>query len=268
MGKIKWERSFPSQVYTKWAGKSVYYYKSINSTNVKAHELAAQGALHGSVVLADKQTAGRGRRGRQWDSPPGENLYFTLLLYPKLPARKASMLTLVMALAVGKALGEVTGHEIWIKWPNDVVLNGKKVAGILTEMQARDDKIDHVIIGVGVNVARREFKGELAEKATSLENEVENQVTREALLAGILEHFEILYEMFCLKGNMKDLRQAYESYLINKGRQVLVLDPAGEFTGIALGINDTGELQVQLKDGTVQSVYAGEVSVRGVYGYV
>ncbi len=246
----------------------MYYYKSTNSTNVKAHELAAQGARHGSVVLADKQTAGRGRRGRQWDSPPGENLYFTLLLYPKIPAQKASMLTLVMALAVSEALGVVTGREIWIKWPNDMVLNGKKLAGILTEMQARDDKIDHVIIGVGVNVAKRVFEGELDGKATSLENEVERKMLREDLLAGILEHFEVLYELFCQKGSLEGLRQAYESQLINKGRQVLVLDPAGEFTGTALGINDTGELQVQREDGTVQSVYAGEVSVRGVYGYV
>ena len=276
MSKIKWERNFPGLVHTNWAGKKVYYYRSIDSTNLKAGELATRGAAvkdgretpHGSLVLADRQTAGKGRSGRQWDSPAGENLYFTLILYPRFPAGKASMLTLVMALAVSKALGEATGVNAGIKWPNDIVVDGRKVVGILTQMQAQAGKIAYVIIGVGINVARREFTGELAGKATSLENELGKKVSRETLLAGVLEHFELLYERFCQRTSLRELRPAYESRLVNRGRQVRVLDPAGEFTGTALGINDTGELLVETEDGAVQTVYAGEVSVRGVYGYV
>ena len=267
-----WENSFPELVKTKWAGKRVYYYESIDSTNRKAWELGEIGsAPHGSLVLADSQTAGIGRRGRQWDSPAGENLYFSLLMYPGIPTDRASMITLIMASAVAEAV-EQTGacgeKRPGIKWPNDILLGERKVAGILTQMQAAAGQIRYVVVGVGINVSSREFPGELADKATSLENELNKPISRKILLATVVERFERYYEQFCAEGSLCGLRSAYERRLINVGRMVRVLDPAGEFTGTALGISDAGELLVRTEDGKVYQIYAGEVSVRGIYGYV
>lgn len=246
-------------------------YEVLESTNVTAKEEAAKGAENGTVIVADRQTAGKGRRGREWNSPPGGNLYFSLLLRPDFNPDRASMLTLVMALAVAKALDGILGRDCprpEIKWPNDIVMNRKKVCGILTEMGMKQSTIDYVIIGVGINLCRQQFPTELVEKATDLETVCGQKIHREELLTRILESFESYYTAFVEQGNLQGMRMEYNGRLVNLGREVCVLDPQGEFNGVALGITDTGELCVELPDGTVAEVYAGEVSVRGVYGYV
>lgn len=258
--------------------RNILSFESIDSTNVQAGREAANGAESGTLVVADRQTAGRGRRGRTWESPAGRNLYFSLLLRPKLAVEKASMLTLVMALAVVRALEKLAEADLSeysaqsnlprIKWPNDIVLNGKKVCGILTEMSVMPNRIEHVIIGVGINVYQQEFSPELADKATSLEAEWGQQFSREQLLGMIMDAFEEYYDLFLQTGDLKMLRETYNHKLVNRNREVRVLDPKGEFTGIATGINDRGELCVELPDGQIAEVYAGEVSVRGIPGYV
>ena len=216
--------------------------------------------------MADMQTAGRGRRGRVWESPAGENLYFSLLLRPDFAPDKASMLTLVMAMAVATAVRSC-GAEAYIKWPNDIVLNGRKLCGILTEMHLQPEGSYFVVIGVGVNVGMKEFPPELAGMATSLWAE-QNMVTdREELLERILQSFEKFYQEFALRGDFYLLQNAYNDILINRGKAVKVLDPKGEFSGIAKGINGHGELLVEREAGEIVTVYAGEVSVRGLYGY-
>lgn len=257
-----------SRMCTEWAGRNLVFYASTGSTNIQAKLLAEEGAPTGTLVVADQQTQGRGRRGRTWTSPAGRNLYFTLLLKPDFVPDKASMLTLVMAHAVQSAVTEVCGMQAQIKWPNDIVLNGKKVTGILTEMSVQGEYIQHVVIGVGVNVKEQEFVPELEGKATSLEQESGRQISRAALLEKIMENFEADYALFLKKQNLSLLMEAYNAALVNCGREVRVLDPAGEYTGIAQGINEKGELCVKTADGKLKKVYAGEVSVRGVYGYV
>ena len=271
VNKSSMQSELTGHIRTRWAGQPVCVYESIDSTNAEAARLAEKGAVHGTVVTADTQTAGRGRRGRSWESPAGDNLYFSLLLRPDIAADKAPMLTLVMAVATARAIEGMTEQETGIKWPNDLVMNKKKVCGILTEMRMLQSKIDHVIIGVGINVRDRIFSEELQDKATSLEAECrdhDKNISGELLLAMILEEFESLYEAFVDAGNLTPLLDTYNQMLINKDREVTVLDPQGAYNAVARGITATGELVVELPDGTSREVFAGEVSVRGIYGYV
>ena len=252
---------------TIWLGKKIYSYKEIDSTNVQAGRLAGEGAEHGSLIVTDLQTAGRGRRGRQWNSPEGSGLYFSLILKPDIRPDGASMLTLVAAMAVTKAIERATGMRPGIKWPNDVVLSGKKVCGILTEMSIQEKGIAHIIVGIGINVNAQEFPEEIAPTATTLEQECGKIVSREQLLGIILEEFEYYYELYMSTMGLSLIQEEYNSCLVNRDRQVRVLDPQGDYEGIARGINSRGELLVE-REGTVQTVNSGEVSVRGIYGYV
>jgi BirA family biotin operon repressor/biotin-[acetyl-CoA-carboxylase] ligase len=155
-----------------------------------------------------------------------------------------------------------------IKWPNDIVLNGKKICGILTEMSLEKNRIGHVVIGVGINVKNQDFPEELVDKATSLEAECGKEFSRSHILQEIMRVFEEEYEHFLLTEDLSGIMERYNAGLINRGREVRVLDPQGEYNGVARGINNGGELIVELADGTLTNVYAGEVSVRGIYGYV
>lgn len=252
-----------------------YHYEKTESTNVDALRLAGEGAVHGTVVTADFQSAGRGRRGRSWESAAGENISMSLLLRPAFTPDKASALTLVMALAVARALQECCGAQVHIKWPNDIVLNGKKVCGILTEMhlQAPDavrcgnSAIQCVVIGVGINVNQKSFPEEIRTIATSLFAESGKRFSRTAIMESVLQYFEKYYESYLQTLDLSGLQMQYNELLINRDKQVRVLDPQGEYTGIAQGINKNGELLVVRENRTVTAVYAGEVSVRGLYGY-
>lgn len=257
-----------SRLQTKWAGRNLSFYESINSTNIRAKLEAEDGAPEGTLVVADMQTAGRGRRGRGWESPAGRNVYFTLVVKPSFAPDRASMLTLVMALAVNRAIRKVTGISSAIKWPNDLVAEGRKVCGMLTEMSVERDYIHYIVIGVGINVAKQEFPEEIAGTAAALEEFTGSPINRAELVAEVMSAFEEYYETFCRTADLSGLTQEYNESLVNSGRTVRVLDPKGEFCGTAKGINELGELLVEREDGTTEAIYAGEVSVRGVYGYV
>ncbi len=251
--------------------QNVVFYESIDSTNEAVKRLAKE-AQEGLVVVADAQTAGRGRKGREWISPAGKNLYFSLLLKPAFSPDKAAMLTLVMAVAVKDALDELCGEAdktevLQIKWPNDIVAGGKKLAGILTEMQLDGSTIEHVVIGVGVNVKKQDFPQDTCAHATDLETVFGGEISRSELLAAIRIKFTDAYESFQKTLDLTELVDAYNGALVNTNRLVHVLDPAGDFIGVAKGINRKGELIVQTGEGE-KRIYAGEVSVRGVYGYV
>ena len=214
------------------------------------------------------QTAGRGRRGRSWSSPKGSSLYLSLLLRPDLPPQNASSLTLVMGMSVAEALRKDPGLDVRIKWPNDIVISGRKVCGILTEMSAAMTKIEYVIIGVGINVNLTEFPDEIRDMATSVALETGEQIPRARIAAQVLKCFEKNYKEYLKTGDMTGLRETYDAMMINCGKQVKVISPGHEMTGTAVGTNEKGELLVRKEDGTVEAVYAGEVSVRGIYGYV
>ena len=185
-----------SLVDTKWAGKTVVYYDKIDSTNNRAKEAGDNGAAHGTLFVADMQVAGKGRRGRVWKSPSGSSIYMTILLYPDIPPVKAPQLTLLMAIAVAEGIQEVTGLETKIKWPNDIVVNGRKICGILTEMSTEIDYINHVVIGAGINVNQDTFPDDIKATASSLKLELGKSVKRSELIAAVMKSFEKCYEIF------------------------------------------------------------------------
>ena len=255
---------------TQWLGKKAYHYETIDSTNKKAKELAEAGAAHGTIVTAAEQEAGVGRRGRSWSSEKGQGIYMSMILRPNIMAEKASMVTLVAAMAVAEAIYAIVkdcGIFPFIKWPNDIVIRSKKVCGILTEMTMKDGEIDYIIVGIGVNVHNREFSEEIAHMATSIELEIGHGVARESLAPLILQQFEKFYATFMETEDLSLLVDKYQQMSANKGRKVLVLDPKGEYEGTARGITNIGELIVDTPEGT-NLVSSGEVSVRGIYGYV
>lgn len=248
--------------------KNIIYYEQLDSTNTKASELASEDAEHGTVVVAGCQTAGKGRRGRTWESPSEDNIYMSILLRPEFEADRAPMITLVMAYSVAKVLRENGFADVQIKWPNDLVLSGKKVCGILTEMHLQGTTIDSIVVGVGVNVNTTSFSEELVDKATSLFLECGKLLDKEQLIVDIVETFMEMYDRFAEAGDLEFLQDAYNAILVNKNREVCILEPENEYTAYAYGINPNGELVVRLEDGTERNVYAGEVSVRGVSGYI
>ena len=251
-----------------WIGSQVYFAEEVDSTNTWGKRLAEEGAPHGTLVVADEQTQGRGRRGRSWQSPKGTNISMTLILRPDLEPARASMLTIVMGLSVAQGLKELLKLPVQIKWPNDAVLNGHKLCGILTEMSAQIDYINYVVVGTGINVNLPEVPEELKDIATSLLIETGHRVNRAEVIGAVLRAFARNYESFLAAGDLTGLLNAYNEILANRDRQVRVLDPKEPYEGVALGINARGELLVRKADGSVSEVYAGEVSVRGLYSYI
>ena len=234
----------------------IHYFEETDSTNIRINELAKDGAEHGTVVVADKQTAGKGRRGRTWESPSGTNLYFSILLRPEIETEKAPMMTLIMAYSVAKVLRENWNLQAKIKWPNDLVLADKKICGILTEMSLAGMKIDSVVVGTGINVNVKEFPEELREKATSLYLESKQIFDRKKLLNEVLKEFWKQYNRFLEVQDLSYMKEEYNDMLVNRDREVLVLEPENEYQAIAQGINELGELLVKKIDGSEAVVYA------------
>ncbi|MEE1086457.1 MAG: biotin--[acetyl-CoA-carboxylase] ligase [Schaedlerella sp.] len=246
----------------------IFYYQEIDSTNNKAKELAAQGAPHRSLVVADRQTAGRGRRGRVWLSEETDNVYMTILLRPEFAPDKAPMLTLVMAYSAAQAIHSLTGLDIQIKWPNDLVWAGRKLVGILTEMSVDAGGIHYVIVGVGVNVNTEYFPKEVADTAVSLRLATGKMWDKSELITDIEKHFEENYKLFERTEDLTGIQDAYNDLLVNRGREVCIHGEKESYRALARGINSCGELIVCHEDGREEAVYAGEVSVRGIYGYI
>lgn len=250
-----------------------FWYKETKSTNLSAKEAGERedekNISRGMLFVADKQTDGVGRRGRSWESPEGENIYMSLLLKPEMEPAKAPMLTLVMAAAVAEGIKKVCKEASpQIKWPNDIILNNKKVCGILTEMALSGTAIKYVVIGVGINVNQKSFSEELQDKATSLSIEFLEEFDRKTLISSVLEEFYKYYDGFLRVGDLSYLQGTYNRSLVNCGCEVVIHEPGNEYRALARGINELGELVVEMPDGEVRNIYAGEVSVRGVYGYV
>ena len=257
-----------SLMKTRWAGRNILYYDVTDSTNLRIKLAADGGAPHGTLAVADWQTAGRGRRGRMWISPAGSSIYMSILLRPEIRPDKASMLTLVMALSVAEGIEQYESLELQIKWPNDIIIRGKKLAGILTEMSTQIDYINHVTVGVGINVNMTDFPEDISGIATSLQLECGHIVKRAPLIAAVMERLEENYEIFLKTEDLSGLLDRYRALLVNLDRDVQIIGSKETYQAHAIGIGRTGELIVRRKDSTVEKIYAGEVSVRGVYGYV
>ena len=267
-GDVLSEAELLSCLKTEWAGGRTVYFDATDSTNIQARRLAEAHAPHGTLVVSDRQDGGKGRRGRSWASPSGVGIWMSLILRPEIAPSSASMLTLAAALAVREGIQEETGLSPLIKWPNDLVLNGKKICGILTEMSTELMEIQYVITGIGINVNQREFPPEIRDTATSLSLEAGRSFRRSSLIAAILKAFEKDYTAFLKTGDLSLLLEEYNACLVNRGKEVCILDPSGEYRAVAEGIDENGSLLVTLPDGTRREIISGEVSVRGIYGYV
>lgn len=248
---------------TVWAGREIVYLKSVDSTNRYARELASRGAAEGTLVVADEQTAGRGRRGRGWISPAGEGVFMSLILRPQAHPSQVAGLSLQAALATARAIARVTGLDARIKWPNDIVCGGKKVCGMLLEMNADEQSVHDVVAGIGINVHQRDFPPEIAQTAASLDLLTGTSVNRAALVRAFLQEFETV----CGMAQAGTLMDAYRERSATLAQRVQVIAPAEVFTGTALEVTDSGSLIVLDEQGQRREVLAADVSVRGLMGY-
>ena len=255
------ERILPK---TQWAGREVVQLDTADSTNRIARQLAAQGAAHGTLVIADTQTAGRGRRGRGWISPAGEGVFMSLILRPNVHPSQVARLSLTTALAVADAIVQVTGLDARIKWPNDIVIGGKKVCGLLLEMDADESAVRSIVAGVGINVHQRVFDEEIAHTASSLDLLGGARYSRAQIVCAFLEAFEAAMEM-----DGDAMMRAYCARSATLSQRVQVISLSGTYTGTAEGVTDSGSLLVRAdEDGALREVLAADVSVRGIMGYV
>lgn len=254
-------------LHTKWLGQNIIYKYQMDSTNIQVKKLGEDEAVNGTVVVTQRQTAGRGRRGKTWISPEG-NCYFSILLRPEIKADRASMITLVSAMALAKAIKQVTELDTRIKWPNDVVANGKKLCGILTESSTDLEYINYVVVGIGININQMEFDEEIKDKASSIRLETGKEIRRTQLLGAVLKAFEEYYEIFLETEDLAKLYEEYNSLLVNRGKEVKIIEDDCERVRKAIGIDKKGALVVEDIQGKKEKIISGEVSVRGMYGYV
>lgn len=246
---------------TAMIGRTIYAYKSVQSTNSIAGQLAEAGAPEGSIVVAESQTRGRGRLGRPWHSPAEKGIYVSLIIYPRIDPVTAPGLSVMTAVTLAETIAAYTTKEVQIKWPNDCLINRRKVAGILTELSAEIGRVHHVIIGVGINVnhQRRDFPPEIAGTATSVRAETRKKVHRVQFLQQFLLNFEKMYRLF-QKAGLKPLHAKIQNYSNLIGKRVR-LDMSGRIiSGTAIDIDDNGNLV--LETGAGRRVFnAGEVTV-------
>ncbi len=241
-------------------GQVLHWYPEIGSTSDRAKELAEAGAEHGEVVVAESQTAGRGRRGRTWASPGWKNLYFSVVLRPDLPPSRAPELTLVASIAVCDALAQA-GVRSGIKWPNDVLAGGRKIAGILTELAAEPDRVHWVVLGVGVNVNAQaeDFPEELRGEATSVLIERGQPAPRALFAAACLTALETWIDRHAEKG-FGDIREAWRDRNVTLGREVVVAAEGREIAGLAEDVDDAGALLVRTPSG-LERILSGDVKL-------
>jgi BirA family biotin operon repressor/biotin-[acetyl-CoA-carboxylase] ligase len=240
----------------------IHYYPSIDSTNAVAKALAGQGAPEGTLVVTEEQTAGRGRRGRSWVSPAGANLLFSLLLRPPMEGERVFVLTMVLALAGLKAVNKVTGLKAMIKWPNDLYVGPKKLAGVLTEFAVRGKQVDWVVPGMGINVGwHPETPEEGGVPATNLLEETGQRVSRNELLIELLTEFEGLYKEV-VAGSMKPLYEEWNRNCLVLGKAVVVESEKERIEGKALRIDDCGALIIEDAKGVQRRILTGDVSLR------
>jgi len=252
-------REIKRHLNTLRLGKSIEYLPRVDSTNRRAKEMGLQGALEGTLVVAEEQTRGRGRLDRQWFSPQG-GIWFSILLRPDLSPQQAPLLTLLTSLAGVKGIKNATGYSLYIKWPNDLFWQGKKAAGILTEINAEMDRINFVVVGVGINVNIRHdhFPEDISSEAISLMEEGGESVSRPKLLATFLNEMEKMYDQAQLEG-FKELIGEWKKYSTTLGKRVEVKTPRGIIKGKAVDINEEGALMVEKEGGGVIHLLSGDV---------
>ncbi len=245
---------------TKWMGKAIHYFHSIDSTNSKAYQLAIQDAEEGELVIAESQGKGRGRLGRDWFSPAFLNLYLSVILRPRIPPDQAPLITLMAAVATANAVERYSNLLPSIKWPNDILLRDRKVAGLLNEVHSETDRIHFVILGIGVNLNMdgKMFPKEIRNVATSLKREMGRTISRKTFLQSLLEELEEWYAIFLREGGAPVLK-AWQDRAKIKGKKVKVTSFGESLSGIAVDIDSDGALILETKDGKRKRIVAGDV---------
>ncbi len=247
---------------TKMIGQRIHYQESVDSTQKIAHRLGFENVPEGTVVIADEQTGGRGRLERAWHSPKSTGVWMSIILRPNIPIPKTPQLTLLAAVAVTQAIEDCTGLEAHIKWPNDILLNGKKVTGILTELQAEPDRVHFVIMGIGMNVnqTKMDFPAELQSIATSLSIEKGSFVNRAEVIRAVFHRLENLYQLYLEKGFLP-IKLLWESYAVSIGKVVTARTFSGVIKGRAMGITDDGVLKIEDEDGRIHDIYSADIDI-------
>ncbi|MCA1027131.1 biotin--[acetyl-CoA-carboxylase] ligase [Cytobacillus kochii] len=247
---------------TKILGSHIHYEESVDSTQKVAHQLATDGACEGTIVVAEEQISGRGRMDRKWISPKYTGVWMSVILRPQLPPHRAPQLTLIAAVAVVQAIEEVTGLTAEIKWPNDVLINGKKVTGILTEMQADADRIVSIIMGIGINVNQKleDYPEEIQPIATSLAIEKKEEISRAQIIQTLLFNLEKLYQLY-LQNGFQPIRILWESYAISIGKNIKARTLSGTIAGKAIGITDEGILLLEDEAGVRHQIYSADIDL-------
>lgn len=245
---------------TEVVGRELVYFAETDSTNDRAHELAKAGAVEGTVVVADAQQAGKGRLGRRWESPSGVNLYLSIILRPPIAPRFASQLTFLSAAAVARAITQITGLTPTVKWPNDVLLDGCKVAGLLNELDAETERIRYLVLGIGVNInmRREQFPDDLRYPASSLALACGGEVSRLLFARTLLQQLDALYSQYRSQG-FKPILQAWQEHFALTGQAVEVDCQGRVVRGRVVGLDDDGALLLRLADGRQERILAGDV---------
>ena len=241
-------------------GQKLVHYFRVDSTNNVALAAAARGAAHGTVVVAEEQTAGRGRLGRSWFSEKSSGIYASVILRPPLSPTTAPVLTLMAGVAAHQAVATVTGLPVDIRWPNDLLVNGKKVCGILTEMNAELDRLHSVVLGIGINVNHQEIPAELRKIATSLRLEGGRSYSRAQILVALLKELERKYHLLLDEGSAAVARRWAAASTFAEGKRISVRSNAGEFAGVTAGIDPSGALRGRRDDGREEVLVAGEIT--------
>jgi BirA family biotin operon repressor/biotin-[acetyl-CoA-carboxylase] ligase len=251
-------------------GKKIYHFESVESTNTIAKRLAAEGADEGTIIIAEEQTEGKGRLGRYWQSDKGAGIWMSIILKPKIEPSEATKITQIAAAAAAAVIRNCTGCKTEIKWPNDIILNKKKVCGILTEMSGELNSVNYVIVGIGINVKQKQedFVPDFAKYATSIKSYTDKTISRKEIVIDMLEEFERLYLDFLYTGSIKKSLKVCKKYSATLGNKVRIIYREKEILAEAIDITEKGELLIKDDFGEIKKVISGEVSVRGLYGYI
>lgn len=253
---------------TEFIGREIHYFKEIDSTNNYAKKIAYDGCEDGTVIIAERQASGRGRLGRSWESNMGKGIWMSVVLRPDISPESIQLITLAASVAVVKAIRDTTGIVTGIKWPNDILLDGKKLCGILVEMSSEMDRINFVVIGIGINIGqdREDFSEDLRNKAVSLssyirKNELSIEFTRNMLVGKLLTEIEKYYKLI-LKGKREEIIQEWKNFSVILGKEVVVSCRGEDFSGFAEDLTDEGKLVIRSHDGIAKLIISGEVSLK------
>lgn len=245
---------------TKTFGRKLVVLQKVDSTQNIAQQLAQQGAEEGTLVIAEQQLSGRGRMGRGWVSPFGKGIWMSMVLRPLLPVASAPQLTLLTAVALCRSLRAETGLDIGIKWPNDLLIAGRKISGILLESAAEDERLSYVVAGIGisVNLAENDYPEELLEKAVSLRLAAGREFSRTRLTASFLRDWEALYHLYLEEG-FAPIRSLWEALSVSLNHRTMLRTPQGVLEGTPIGLHETGAIMVEFEDGTQRPLYSAEM---------